>query len=107
MNCPQCSQPMRPAAKHLSGVFSGWACDPCLIFMAKTSRIDTAQMGEVDITELGDCCCGHSWYDHIGWRVGTSHEARTDCRIANCSCPESCGGYRPKLSPPDYYGSQE
>lgn len=35
--------------------------------------------------EPRDCHCGHSWYDHIGWRVGTG-DNRVSCRIVRCGC---------------------
>ena len=37
------------------------------------------------VSEEGDCHCGHSYYDHIGWREG-SNDKRVSCRIIGCGC---------------------
>ena len=35
--------------------------------------------------ENNDCVdCGHSEYDHIGWR--SRYDTRTNCRIVRCEC---------------------
>ena len=33
-----------------------------------------------------DCHCGHSWYDHIGWRMQNGEYDRSNCRIVRCGC---------------------
>ena len=37
------------------------------------------------VSEEADCHCSHSWYDHIGWREGSS-DKRVSCRIIGCGC---------------------
>lgn len=37
------------------------------------------------VHEEQDCHCGHSYYDHIGWREG-SNDPRVSCRIVRCGC---------------------
>lgn len=46
-------------------------------------------------SEEGDCHCGHSHYDHIGWREG-SNDPRVSCRVIGCGC--ECYTAKPNYS---------
>ena len=41
-----------------------------------------------DISTNEPCHCGHSHYDHVGWRVNLEGESRlrTNCRVVRCKC---------------------
>ena len=44
------------------------------------------QQLKVAASEEPDCHCGHSYYDHIGWRMVNGEYDRSNCRIVRCGC---------------------
>lgn len=86
--CPNCGQEMAPrdygAAVYMCStcgtsvtveLAGGWPSGKKLTCYATGIDPSTAER---------DCHCGHSWYDHIGWRRGQND--RSNCRIVQCGC---------------------
>jgi len=71
--------------------YNAW-CPSCLRFKCvceeAAARSNISNCGAGIVVDWSDCRCGHSWYDHIGFRNHLEGEARlrTSCRIAFCRC---------------------
>lgn len=83
--CPLCGTSM--LFLHMN---RKWWCRLCGYLESDEFALLEMQ-SDVGMATEADCHCGHSHYDHVGWRAHLEGESRrrTNCRIVRCGC----GGY--------------
>lgn len=79
--CPSCFRPMQ--CNYIKNVCE---CPGCLQVIMQYHRAILERNEANNISDQqSDCNCGHSHYDHIGWREGST-DKRDNCRVIQCGC---------------------
>ena len=73
--CPECGNKLLPGWSGFGFICASPSCTYYIPLMMTTA-----------VEEQPDCHCGHSWYDHIGWRMVNGEYDRSNCRIVQCGC---------------------